>query len=110
MPAREASSASTYRSRAAWIAAALVATTAVQALLGRGTHPLNVVHVVFGALYFVPIVAAAVCNELVELLAGEIEADIEWLDPPARSRLPGVLACAARRPRAGSTGARPTHS
>lgn len=46
--------------RRAWIAAAFVSTTAVHALVGRGTHALHVVHVVFGALYLVPIVAAAV--------------------------------------------------
>ena len=48
------------RRRAVYIAAAFLATTAVHALAGRGTHPLHVVHVVFGALYLVPIVAAAV--------------------------------------------------
>lgn len=42
------------------MAAALLVTTAVHALAGRGTHALHVVHVVFGALYLVPIVAAAV--------------------------------------------------
>jgi putative nucleotidyltransferase with HDIG domain len=34
--------------------------TAAHALIGRGTHALHVVHVVFGALYLLPIVAAAI--------------------------------------------------
>lgn len=34
--------------------------TAVHAGVGRGTHALHVVHVVFGSLYLLPIVAAAV--------------------------------------------------
>lgn len=42
------------------IAGAFLAITAVHALLGRGTHSLHFVHVVFGALYLIPIVAAAV--------------------------------------------------
>lgn len=48
------------RYRAVYIAAAFLVTTAVHALAGRGTHPLHVIHVVFGALYLLPIVAAAV--------------------------------------------------
>jgi putative nucleotidyltransferase with HDIG domain len=40
--------------------AGFLATTLVHAFVGGGTHPLHVVHVVFGALYLVPIVAAAV--------------------------------------------------
>src|SRR5512134_2362485 len=45
--------------RAFGIAAAFAAVSAVHLLVGRETHPLHVVHVVFGALYLVPIVAAA---------------------------------------------------
>lgn len=41
------------------IVASFLATTAVHALLGGGAHPLHVVHVAFGALYLLPIVAAA---------------------------------------------------
>ena len=41
------------------IAGAFLAITAVHAGVGRGTHALHVVHVVFGALYLLPIVAAA---------------------------------------------------
>jgi putative nucleotidyltransferase with HDIG domain len=48
------------RRRILYVGAAFALTTAVHALVGRGTHPLHVVHVVFGALYLVPIVAAAV--------------------------------------------------
>lgn len=48
------------RRKAIAIASTFLAITAVHALVGRGTHPLHVIHVVFGALYLVPIVAAAV--------------------------------------------------
>lgn len=48
------------RRRTVAILSAFAAITAVHALVGRGTHPLHIVHVVFGALYLVPIVAAAV--------------------------------------------------
>jgi putative nucleotidyltransferase with HDIG domain len=48
------------RKRAIYVTAGFLATTAVHAIVGRGTHPLHVIHVAFGALYLVPIVAAAV--------------------------------------------------
>lgn len=48
------------RRHGALILGAFLAITAAHALLGRGTHPLHVVHVAFGALYLLPIVAAAV--------------------------------------------------
>jgi putative nucleotidyltransferase with HDIG domain len=48
------------RRHGALILGAFLVITAAHALLGRGTHPLHVVHVAFGALYLLPIVAAAV--------------------------------------------------
>ncbi len=48
------------RRRTIIILSTFLAITAVHALLGRRTHPLHVVHVLFGALYLIPIVAAAV--------------------------------------------------
>ena len=47
------------RRRLLVIAGSFLAITAVHAAVGRGTHALHVVHVVFGALYLLPIVAAA---------------------------------------------------
>jgi putative nucleotidyltransferase with HDIG domain len=46
--------------RAICILGAFVGIGAAHVLVGRGTHALHVVHVVFGALYLVPIVAAAI--------------------------------------------------
>lgn len=60
MPTHEASWGTRYWARAGWIAASFAATTAVHAAVGRGTHALHVVHVTFGALYLLPIVASAV--------------------------------------------------
>jgi putative nucleotidyltransferase with HDIG domain len=48
------------RRRAIWVVGAFLAIALVHLVLGRGTHSLHVVHVVFGALYLVPIVASAV--------------------------------------------------
>jgi K+-sensing histidine kinase KdpD len=42
------------------VAVTFVVTTAVHVVVGRNTHPLHLVHIIFGALYLVPIVAAAV--------------------------------------------------
>lgn len=41
------------------IVGAFLGIALVHLVVGRGTHPLHVVHVVFGALYLLPIVAAA---------------------------------------------------
>lgn len=60
MPIAPASSGCTAGRRVAWIAALFVGTTTVHVLIGHGTHALHVVHVVFRALYLVPIVAAAI--------------------------------------------------
>lgn len=60
MPTGAPASLPVSRFRVAWIVVAFLATTFVHAVVGRGTHGLHVIHVVFGALYLVPIVASAV--------------------------------------------------